>query len=136
MSLPARVLVAVSLLALIAPGAATASFDLTHGQRFGNAPNEIVDVSSDGMFVVATQGKGVVKYDVSNLGAPVQSAIYADLDNAPSVEGRPRPGRPRRPGQVPRQEGRQGRQVQEVEAAQGGAGRLIAAPRLRVVPAP
>jgi hypothetical protein len=81
-------LVAASLLALslVAPTAASASFDLTHGQRFGNAPNEIVDVSSDGSFIVATQGKGVVKYDLSDLSAPVQSAIFPDLDTAPSVD--------------------------------------------------
>ena len=84
-----RVLVAAipSLALLLAsPVVAPASFDLTHGQRFGNAPNEIVDVSSDGTFVVATEGKGVVKYDLTNLAAPVQSAIFADLDTAPNVD--------------------------------------------------
>jgi hypothetical protein len=78
--------VSLLVLSLAAPGAASASFDLTHGQRFGNAPNEIVDVSSDGSFLVATQGKGVVKYDLTNLGAPVQSAIFPDLDTASGVE--------------------------------------------------
>jgi Collagen triple helix repeat (20 copies) len=86
-SVPVFVASAFALLALMAlvSGPALASFDLTHGQRFGNAPNEIVDVSHDGTFVVATQGKGVVKYDVTDLGAPVQSAIFADLDTAPEI---------------------------------------------------
>ena len=59
---------AVLLAYLIAlPVMSKASFDLTHGQRFGNLPNEIVDISKDGNFVVATQGKGVVRYDLSDL---------------------------------------------------------------------
>jgi hypothetical protein len=80
-----------SLAALIAaaalvPAAALASLDLTHGERFGNAPNEIADLAADGSFVVATQGKGVVKYDLTNLSAPVQSAIFPDLGAAPEVD--------------------------------------------------
>jgi len=71
---------------LAVPGAAIASPDLTHGQRFGTAPNEIVDISADGRFLVATQGKGVVKYDLTDVSAPSQSAIFADLDAAPGVD--------------------------------------------------
>lgn len=66
-----------------APAAALASPDLTHGQRFGDKPNGIVDVSSDGTFMVATQGKGVVRYDLDDLGAPKPGGLYPDLDAAP-----------------------------------------------------
>lgn len=68
------------------PAAAHASPDLTHGQRFGDRPNEILDIASDGSFLVATQGKGVVRYDLDDLGAPKPGGLYADLDAAPGVE--------------------------------------------------
>ena len=71
---------------LAGPTAAHASFDLTHGERFGDRPNEIVDVSSDGRFMVATQGKGVVRYDLDDLGAPKPGGTFADLSAAPGVD--------------------------------------------------
>ena len=72
-------LAALTTALLFAPAPALASFDLTHGQRFGDTPNEIVDIASDGTFLVATQGKGVVRYDLGDLGAPVRSALFDDL---------------------------------------------------------
>ncbi len=86
LSFPRRFLIAFIFALMAVPAAADASFDLTHGQRFGNAPNEILDISSDGSFIVATQGKGVVKYDMSDLDAPVQGAILADLDTVPGID--------------------------------------------------
>lgn len=70
---------AAAAFALTTP-TAQAAIDLTPGDRFGTAPNEIVDVATDGSFAVGTQGKGVVKYDLTNLGAPVQTGLNASLD--------------------------------------------------------
>lgn len=64
-------------LALTAP--ALAATDLTHGERFGNAPNEIVDLSSNGQFLVATQAKKVVRYGLADLDAPGPATLSADL---------------------------------------------------------
>lgn len=78
---------AIASAALLAgPTAAHASPDLTHGQRFGDRPNEIVDVAEDGSFLVATQGKGVVRYDLDDLGAPKPGGLFADLADAPGVD--------------------------------------------------
>jgi hypothetical protein len=72
---------AAALSSLALPGAASASLDLTHGERFGTnfaeEYNEIVDISSDGRFMVATQRKGVVRYDLSDLDNPVRTHFVA-----------------------------------------------------------
>jgi hypothetical protein len=72
-------LLALGLALLGAPATAHAEPALTYGERFGTAPNEIVDLSSDGSFLVATQGKKVVRYDLDDLGSPTQAALSADL---------------------------------------------------------
>ncbi|MGE4426879.1 MAG: hypothetical protein AB7G37_10555, partial [Solirubrobacteraceae bacterium] len=78
---PALLAAATAAAALAAaPSASAATLDLTHGERFGDAPNEIVDVSEDGRFLVATQGKGVVRYDLSDLDAPKRTHVV-DLDD-------------------------------------------------------
>ena len=77
---------AVFAVLMAIPSIASASFDLSHGERFGNAPNEIVDISPDGSFIVATMGKGIVRYDMGDLDSPAQSAILADLDTVPAID--------------------------------------------------
>lgn len=82
----AALLAAASTALLASPAAALASPDLTHGQRFGDKPNEILDIAKDGSFLVATQGKGVVKYALDDLGDPQPGGLFADLDAAPGVD--------------------------------------------------
>ena len=71
---------AAALLTLLLPAApASAALDLTADERFGNQPNEIVDLSADGSFLVATQGKRIVRYDLGSLDEPVQTALSPEL---------------------------------------------------------
>ena len=75
---PSRVLGSAVALFLTLAAPAAADLDVTHGERIGTAQNEIVDVSKDGTFLVATQGTRVVRWDLSNLDAPGPS-ITSDV---------------------------------------------------------